>query len=419
MRPERTARNMKVTNKKGNNTLIIAAAAVILLAAMAYLFLSGTDSGKDKTDADIKFPDYVYTDALALNAYTYATKHPDVLEQIPCYCGCGGHSGHRFLRDCFIHDDWTYDEHARVCDVCIGETIKVQNYLAQGKTLKEARALIDQEYGPKYADGRTSTPPVSDNYKPILTAKLAASPVTKAVPATTAPQIDLSSLSLPDNFRSLSDGLKFIPEGISWAYFTNLKQGTGIEQGYMPPLDFYGTPIIGMLNSEYSESSWVELHDIGKTLSNVQSRAGNNADNILYTRPFIYSTKDRTNGVLALFREQTNATAYNSYRSILEKVDDENAGFAKINTVAPSFADASYIGLVKSGNDVKGEIAFSIKDSASVLPMAKFDDLKNSSSGRGFRSYDVITENNTLIIRMTSNLNSVITEATKNYGIEI
>lgn len=417
MRPERKARNMKVYKKKGNNTLIIAAAAIILLAAIAYAVFNG-GSAKDEANIEIKFPDYVYTDALALNAYTYATKHPDVLEQIPCYCGCGGHSGHRFLRDCFIHDDWTYDEHARVCDVCIGEAIKVQNYLAQGKTLKEARALIDQEYGPKYADGRTSTPPVSDNYIPILTAKLAASPVTTGVPATTAPQADLSSLSLADNFRSLSDGLKFIPAGISWAYFANLKQGTGIEQGSMPGADFYGTPIIGMLNVEYSESSWVELHDIGKTLSNVQSRAGNNADNILYTRPFIYSTNDRTNTVLALFKEQSNSTSYNSYRSILEKVDDENAGFAKINTVAPSFADASYIGLVKSGSDVTGEIAFSIKDNAAV-PLATFNDLKNSSQGRGFRSYDVNMENNTLIIRMTSNLNSVISEATNNYGIEI
>lgn len=413
MRPERKIKNEIVTKKKGNNTLIIAAAALLLLAAIAYAVFNGGPA-QDKPNTDIKFPDYVYTDALALNAYTYATNHPDVLEQIPCYCGCGGHSGHRFLRDCFIHDDWNYDEHARYCDVCIGEAMKVQNYLAAGKTLKEARALIDQEYGPKYADGRTSTPPVSDNYVPILTPKLASVPTT----TTNVPKTDLSALSLPDNFKSLSDGLKFIPEGISWAYFANLKKETGIEQGAMPGVDFYGMPMIGMLNVEYSESSWVELHDIGKTLTNVLSRAGNNADHILYTRPYIFSTKDRTNSVLALFKEPGNATAYNTYKNILDKVDDENAGYAKINTNAPSFANASYIGLVRSGNDVTGEIAFSIKDSAAV-PLVKYNDLKNSSSGRGFRSYDVKMQNNTIIIRMTSNLNSVISEATKNYGIEI
>lgn len=418
MRPERKAKNKIVTKKKGNNTLIIGAVAVILLAAIGYVFFSGTDSNKDKKDADIKFPDYVYTDALALSGYTYATKNPDVLEQIPCYCGCGGHSGHRFLRDCFIHDDWTYEEHARYCDVCIGEALKVQNYLASGKTLTEARALIDKEYGPKYAEGRTNTPPVSDTYKPILTPKLAVSASPLITPARTAVQTDLSSLTLPENFKSLSDGLKFIPAGISWAYFVNLKQGTGIEEGSMPPADFYGTQIIGMLNSEYSKNSWVELHDIGKSLASVQSRASNDADHILSTRPFIYSTKDMTARVQELIKEPGNATAYNTYRSLLEKVDDENAGYAKINSTTSSFANASYIGLIRSGNDITGEIAFSIKDSAAV-PLAKYNDLKNSSSGRGFRLYEVNMENNTLIIRMTSTMANVRSEAMQNYGIDI
>lgn len=237
-------------------------------------------------------------------------------------------------------------------------------------------------------------------------------------PSETVSQIDLSSLSLSENFRSLSDGLKLIPPGISWAYFANLKKGTGVEEGAIPSVDFYGTQIIGMLNSEYSENSWVELHDVGKSTASVQSRAGDDTDNILSTRPFIYSTKDRTSSVEALIKEPSNPTAYNTYRFLLEKVDDENAGYAKINTSAPSFANASYIGLISSGNDITGEIAFSIKDKA-VVPLETYNNLKNSSSGRGFRSYDIIMQNNTLIIRMTSNLNNVLSEAAQNYGIDI
>lgn len=237
-------------------------------------------------------------------------------------------------------------------------------------------------------------------------------------PIETAPQTDLSSLSLPENFKSLSDGLKLIPPGISWAYFANLKQGTGVEERAIPGADFYGTQIIGMLNSEYSENSWVELHDVGKSITSVQSRAGDDTDNILSTRPFIYSTKDRTSSVQALIKAPGNATAYNTFRFLLEKIDDENAGYAKINTSAPPFANASYIGLISSGNDITGEIAFSIKDKA-VVPLEKYNNLKNTSSGRGFRSYDIIMENNTLIIRMTSNLNNVLSEAAQNYGIHI
>ena len=141
-------------------------------------------------------------------------------------------------------------------------------------------------------------------------------------------------------------------------------------------------------------------------------------DNILSTRPYIFSTKDRTSSVQALIRQPGNETAYNTYKLLLEKVNDESAGYAKINSNAPSFANASYIGFIKSGSDVTGEIAFSIKDK-SVVPLAKYNDLKNSSSGRGFRSYEVNIDNNTLIIRMTSTLDSVRSEATKNYGIDI
>jgi hypothetical protein len=421
MKPEKKIKNVKaksgkIPKKKDNSTLIIGIFAVILLAGIAYAVFSGESTPK-KTGSEIKLPSYAYTNPLTLKAYRYATEHPEMLEQIPCYCGCGGHSGHRFLRDCFIHDDWTYDDHASFCDVCIGEAIKVQDYLAQGKTLKEARLLIDEEYSKKGGD-RTNTPPVRDSYTPILSPKMAGIPTATTVQTAKTQTTDLSSLSLPDNFKSLSDGLKLIPPGVRWAYFANLKQETGIEQRAVPDINFYGVPIIGMLNSEYNDGSWVELHDVGKTI-NVQANNQPNADNIVYTRPYVFDTKDKTNSVLALFKDSaTNANAYNSFKSVLDKVDDKNAGFAKINTNAPSFADLSYFGLVRSGNDIKGEIAFRAKDDGTI-PLTKYYELKNSSVSRGFKSYDVQKENNTLIIRMTSDLDNVIKEAVQNYGIEI
>ncbi len=256
----------------------------------------------------------------------------------------------------------------------------------------------------------------------IVTLGCIGSPQDKIVEAPTsseiASQIDLSSLSLPENFKSLSDGMKLIPPGISWAYFVNLKQGTGIEESHMPDVDFYGIQIIGMLNSEYSENSWIELHDVGKSVASVPSNAGIDTDNIRSIRPFIFSTKDRTSSVEALIKEPGNATAYNTFGFLLEKVDDERAGYAKINTIAPSFSNASYLGLISSGNDITGEIAFSIKDQA-LVPLETYNNLKNSSSGRGFSTYDIMLQNNTLIIRMTSNLNTVLSEAEQNYGIDI
>jgi hypothetical protein len=141
--------------------------------------------------AELKLPSYAYTNPIILNAYKYATQHPEILEQIPCYCGCGSHGSqasdykpHRFLRECYITDNWAYDEHASFCDVCVGEATKVQDYLTQGKTLKEVRELIEQEYG-KTGGMMTNTPPVRDDYISILKPKLAGMTVTPAPTLTT------------------------------------------------------------------------------------------------------------------------------------------------------------------------------------------------------------------------------------------
>jgi len=72
--------------------LIIAAAAVILLAAIAYAVFNGGPA-QDKPNTNIKFPDYVYTDALALNGYTYATNHPDVLSRYHVTADAAGTQG--------------------------------------------------------------------------------------------------------------------------------------------------------------------------------------------------------------------------------------------------------------------------------------------------------------------------------------
>lgn len=188
MKTEPKARNIKIKNekisrKKGNKTLIIGIAVAVLLAGIAYAAFFGSSITGDETktkkssDRELKLPSYVYTNPITLKAYTYATAYPEILEQIPCYCGCVEHGSagsnyqpHRFNRDCFINDKWEYDDHAAYCDICIGIAIKVQNYLASGMTLKEARAKIDAEYSVKGLKG-TNTPPVRDDYKPILSPK--------------------------------------------------------------------------------------------------------------------------------------------------------------------------------------------------------------------------------------------------------
>jgi len=94
--------------------------------------------------------------------YAAAGKAADLLDWIPCYCGCGESAGHLSNKNCFVHDikeDGTvvWDDHGTRCLVCMEiaiESIKMQQ---EGKSLKEIRETIDKTYNEGYA-APTNTP---------------------------------------------------------------------------------------------------------------------------------------------------------------------------------------------------------------------------------------------------------------------
>jgi hypothetical protein len=133
------------------------AGLLVLLLIAAVVSAAGCVGSQEKTQTEenVQLPSYAYTNPITLKAYRFATEHPEILEQIPCYCGCGG-IGHESLRECYIDDNGEYTNHASFCDICIGEASKVQDYLAQGMSLKEIRQRIDSEYS-KYGPP-TNTP---------------------------------------------------------------------------------------------------------------------------------------------------------------------------------------------------------------------------------------------------------------------
>ncbi len=396
MKPEKKAKNIKAA-KKGNTSLIIGVIAVILLVGIAYFVLSGETTPK-KTNSEIKLPSYAYTNPLTLKGYQYATEHPEILEQIPCYCGCGGHSGHRFLRDCYIHDDWTYDDHASFCDVCIGEAIKVQDYLAQGKTLKEARALIDEEYSKKGGE-RTNTPPVRDDYIAILLPKVSGIPAAVSTPK----RVDLSGYNLPDNFKSLADGLNLSPAGINRAYFINTKMVTGTEMepqfvgGSVEPDSFYGKKIIGMYSADFSPTSWIEIHDLGYDNTKdatIRAHAEPGMKNIIYTRPLIYGHTQNVDNVLKLIKDPKSMnTSYFTYKPLLDAVDYQGAAYALVITGPNKFSDMNYVSLTPVSGKIELVKAYNITDNKSI-PAA-------------FNKYKPQMKGNILIIKETGDLTTV------------
>lgn len=97
-------------------------------------------------------PDYVRTaDARTREAYAFAIARPDVLDWMPCYCGCVA-MDHRNNTDCYIKpraegDQVVFDEHASYCQICVDIALQAKVMSVEGRSLPEIRRAIDGEFG--------------------------------------------------------------------------------------------------------------------------------------------------------------------------------------------------------------------------------------------------------------------------------
>lgn len=83
-------------------------------------------------------------------AYQFAVANPDVLQKIPCFCGCGK-MGHTSNYSCYVQsvDDKgsiTFDNHAMGCSLCVDITQDTMRLMQQGKSPQEVRIYVDATY---------------------------------------------------------------------------------------------------------------------------------------------------------------------------------------------------------------------------------------------------------------------------------
>lgn len=71
-----------------------------------------------------------------VKAYQAAAKIPGVFHQLPCYCYCDRHAGHKSLRTCFE------SEHGANCATCLKEAMFAEQQTKLGKSPKQIRAAI-------------------------------------------------------------------------------------------------------------------------------------------------------------------------------------------------------------------------------------------------------------------------------------
>jgi Protein of unknown function with PCYCGC motif len=94
--------------------------------------------------------------------YEFAARHPEVLQYVPCYCGCE-RAGHNGNHDCFVKSrtangavsEW--DAHGMGCTICIDVARDAMTLFNSGSSVTQIRTLIDQKYGSHFPSS-TPTP---------------------------------------------------------------------------------------------------------------------------------------------------------------------------------------------------------------------------------------------------------------------
>ena len=134
--------------------------SISLLVILLLMILSACSANNPSTNLHMmpldQMPADVQVSAVVVQqAYQFAAANPDVMKQIPCYCGCGN-IGHTSNYSCYVSnaDDKgqiTFDSHALGCSICVDITQDTMRLLREGKSPQEARAYIDatySKYGP-------------------------------------------------------------------------------------------------------------------------------------------------------------------------------------------------------------------------------------------------------------------------------
>ncbi|MCR4403791.1 MAG: PCYCGC domain-containing protein [Candidatus Acetothermia bacterium] len=157
--------------KKGQQKRLLWAGAslIVLFLGLLGLFLSGKIGDEEGANRFTiggytlprALPDYARRDNYTLASYMTALAMPRALEHIPCYCSCDA-AGHENLADCFLEGKG-FTAHGANCGICKVEAAKAAELLLKGASIKEARALIEQQFGNGHYGRPTPTPPIAED----------------------------------------------------------------------------------------------------------------------------------------------------------------------------------------------------------------------------------------------------------------
>jgi hypothetical protein len=121
--------------------LVLGSAGV--LAVAAFIFLGG--SGEQLTASGHRLvhtmdPSYFSKDPKAQSAYQVAKEIPEVLAELPCFCGCMTALNHESNLFCFR------DEHGSGCNICEDVALEARDLHRQGLSIEQIKERVRETF---------------------------------------------------------------------------------------------------------------------------------------------------------------------------------------------------------------------------------------------------------------------------------
>ena len=100
--------------------------------------------------------------AIMRATYEFAARHPEVMNYIPCFCGCE-RGGHKDNHDCFVaardanKKVTVWEPHAVGCEICVDVAYQALEMHTAGAKVADIRDAIEKKYA-SHNGGHTPTP---------------------------------------------------------------------------------------------------------------------------------------------------------------------------------------------------------------------------------------------------------------------
>jgi hypothetical protein len=105
------------------------------------------------------------------SVYEFAARHPEVLQYVPCYCGCEN-LGHKGNHECFVKRraadgrvlEW--EPHGSGCTICVDVARDAMLMFNSGASVSAIRASIDAKWGTRFPSHTPTPVPAPSAAKP-------------------------------------------------------------------------------------------------------------------------------------------------------------------------------------------------------------------------------------------------------------